>query len=377
MKNLIMAMCVVGAASPVAEAEVISAGFKSSGLAVDDLTTWGNNALGQLGLGSATASYNTSQYVSSGWISVSIGEDATCGVTDGLQLYCWGKNTHWQLGQPAAGVTTATTYLSPTLVASLANVTEVSVGAKGACAVASGDVYCWGSNTEGQVGRGDFAIQKAPKQVTGIGPAHGVTHGYEHACAIQTSDSRAYCWGSDKGGQLGDDATLLRKTVATPVAGALITSLITAISAGEAHTCALKGGFVFCWGDNFSGQLGVGTTTASPVPAAAVAGIINASRITAGYVHNCAIRPDVGFGDRVWCWGSNGSGQMGNGSTGGIQTTPVLSSGPANPTEIDAGFQHTCSYVQSTGLVWCWGTGTSGQLGAGSYSSSSSPVQVL
>ena len=138
----------------------------------------------------------------------------------------------------------------------------------------------------------------------------------------------------------------------------------TAISAGGFHSCALlSNGQVDCWGDNEVGQLGNGTTGTYVATPVQVTGISNATAISAGTggAHSCALLAT----GRVECWGSNDYGQLGNGSTTD-SSTPVQVSGISNATAISAGGAHSCALL-ATGEIYCWGLNEDGQLGNGEH----------
>jgi alpha-tubulin suppressor-like RCC1 family protein len=161
-----------------------------------------------------------------------------------------------------------------------------------------------------------------------------------------------------------------------------VTPQETAVAAGGEHTCALPGdGTVRCWGANYMGQLGDGTTVESPT-AVAVAGITTAISVTAGLQHTCA-----GLADgTLRCWGYDGSGRLGDGGPmdGGFSTTPVTVSGITTATSVSAGGEHTCAGL-ADGTARCWGEGSFGRLGdgatipgfPGSSADSSTPVTVV
>lgn len=146
----------------------------------------------------------------------------------------------------------------------------------------------------------------------------------------------------------------------------------TALSAGGYHTCALtSAGEVMCWGENYYGQLGGnagGSFSATPAPVANLAGV---TAIDGGSLHTCAIAA----GGAALCWGANGAGQLGNGSTT-HSALPVAVAGLASGvTSISAGNGHSCA-VTSSGAVKCWGYNNYGQLGDGTTAQSSVPVDV-
>ena len=135
------------------------------------------------------------------------------------------------------------------------------------------------------------------------------------------------------------------------------------------HTCALVFGSVLCWGRNFNGQLGDGTTVDRPVPVLAIAQ--DATALAAGDVHSCAI---VKGG--LKCWGGNASGQLGNGATGGDVLLPTSTiAADSGVTAVSAGSRHTCAVVK--GGVQCWGDNADGQLGTGTIVASAVPVWAI
>src|SRR5690606_13204900 len=128
--------------------------------------------------------------------------------------------------------------------------------------------------------------------------------------------------------------------------------LVQAITAGYQHTCALTTtGAVWCWGRNGFGQLGDGSTNTQPAPVQVSGLPSNIITITAGDQHTCALT-DTGA---AWCWGYNQYGQLGDGASNSPETTPVQVSGfPSDVTAIAAGSWHTCA-LTDTGDAWCWG----------------------
>jgi alpha-tubulin suppressor-like RCC1 family protein len=188
-----------------------------------------------------------------------------------------------------------------------------------------------------------------------------------HTCAL-LGDGTVRCWGSNYFGQLGDGTTTDHTTPAT-VSGL---SGATAVAAGVYHTCALLGdGTVKCWGQNISGQLGDGTTTNRRTPVT-VSGLSGATAVAAGEYHTCALLGD----GTVRCWGANWTGQLGDGTTTNRRTTPVTVSGLSSATAVAASREHTCALL-GNGTVRCWGANWYGQLGNGDPIYATQPVVVV
>jgi alpha-tubulin suppressor-like RCC1 family protein len=190
-----------------------------------------------------------------------------------------------------------------------------------------------------------------------------VSAGGGHSCGL-TSDSLAYCWGSNSSGQLGD-GTYTQRLTPVRVAGGL---RFVQISAGSSHTCAVtKDSRPYCWGDNFEGELGDGTWQNSRSTPTAVAGGRRFRQIRAGYVYTCALN----LNDAAFCWGNNDLGQLGTSYT----ITPGAVLGGLHYRQVIPGASHTCG-VTTDDRAYCWGAGTEGELGDGTRTNHSRPVAV-
>ena len=255
----------------------------------------------------------------------------------------------------------------PVAVSGIANATQITAGDHHTCALlAGGRIDCWGDNRYGELGNGTTNDSSTPVAVSGITNATQITAGYEHTCALLAGGT-VDCWGYNDYGELGNATTITNSS--TPVAVTGITNA-TQITAGYGHACALlAGGQIDCWGHNDSGQLGNGTTTDSSTPVA-VSGITNATQITAGYEHTCALLA----GGTVDCWGANESGELGNGTTTD-SVTPVAVRGITNATQITDGEFHTCALLAG-GQIDCWGANDYGELGNGTWTESSTTTPV-
>jgi alpha-tubulin suppressor-like RCC1 family protein len=247
---------------------------------------------------------------------------------------------------------------------------QVVTGRDHSCALSyDGTVRCWGHNPYGQLGSSTNAgtdnANPTPTVVAGIANAVQIAAGQLHTCAL-LADGTVSCWGINLYGQLGN-ATNNLSTGANPVPAVVAgVANATGITAGADHTCALlAGGTVTCWGSNYYGQLGNTTNnsipnTANPAPAA-VSGMAGATAVGAGENHTCALLA----GGTVSCWGLNNYGQLGKAVNSGSNLPnplPAVVSGVADVAGIAVGAVHTCALLAG-GTVSCWGFNLRGQLG--------------
>lgn len=220
--------------------------------------------------------------------------------------------------------------------------TQFSTGRSHSCAVTeAGGARCWGFNSTGQLGTGNTAQASSAVDVSGLTSAvTAVTTGNQHSCALVNGGVK--CWGFNFKGQLGDGTNTQRLT---PVDVTGLTSGIASISAGLEFTCAVTtAGAVKCWGNNGSGQLGTGTTTNSNVPVDVSGLTTGVANISAGgndntFSHSCAVITS----GTVKCWGINGSGQLGNGTTTPSLTAVDVSGISSGASLIDIGADHSCT----------------------------------
>ena len=219
---------------------------------------WGTNQYGNLGNGTMAASSNVPVAVGGRqFTSISGGFDDTCGITIDASVYCWGYNLHGQLG--LGNYTNAST---PQAVGAggQSGALVVADGAQHTCVLYTGShnfgahpVFCWGNNTYGQLGLGTYADATTPTALPSpmSGEATALASGYEHTCALM--GDQVFCWGLNTDGEVGDGTTTNRPspTLITIAAEGI------AISAGGYHTCVLmSNGSVYCWGNNTHGQIG-------------------------------------------------------------------------------------------------------------------------
>jgi alpha-tubulin suppressor-like RCC1 family protein len=385
---------------------------------------WGDNQAGELGDGSTTGPDTCSG------VPCSTTPVAVSGITNATQITgngyftcallstgvvkCWGANGLGQLGDGTRtgsdtcnGVPCSTT---PVAVSGITDAIQIAAGGYAACALLTGgSVECWGDSEGGKLGDGTtagpddcdgVACSTTPVAVSGITDAIEITAGSYDECAL-LSGGGIDCWGGNSAGELGDGTTAGNgpgtssdacspsvACSATPVPVSAITDA-TQVSEGSLDSaCALvSGGTVDCWGGNFDGQLGIGTSTGpnncdgeacstTPVP---VSDITDATVVAAGNPA-CAVLT----GGSIDCWGSNLDGQLGNGTSSGpdtcnggstpCSTTPVAVSGITDATLVTASGDE-CALL-SSGSADCWGGNSEGELGNGTTTSSDVPMPV-
>ena len=342
--------------------------------------------------GDATATVLPRDFVSSvavnapnGALAISAGEDATCGLLPLERGYCFGRGD--LLGAAKDTSCFNDSPLSPTIPCSLVplpiagrlNLTSVSVGDSVACAAATDNrAYCWGSQKYGQLGNGVSVTgtSATPNLVIGAVshaavPLTRVSAGGNHACGLAPGGA-AWCWGQDSVRQLGnDDGTRagVNSTTPIPVGGG---QLFTAITAGRTHTCGLRAdGAAFCWGDNRSGQLGVASQDTIDRETAVTGGIAFTS-LSAGGFHTCGLTA----AGTAYCWGNDAQGQLGRGVGSGTSSTPVPVVGGLSFRSISAGRAATCG-ITVGGAAYCWGSNAYGLLGGGAAGGMSTVPQAV
>src|ERR1700687_2758122 len=330
---------------------------------------WGLNLFGRLGYGSMEDVWGGSPVsvtgLTSGVSAIAVGLEHTCALTTAGAGLCWGRNREGQLGN---GTTTNSSV--PVSVTGLpSGVAAIAAGLYHTCALTTaGGVLCWGYNYSGELGNGATTNSSAPVPVTGLssGISAVATGGY-HTCAL-TRDGRVLCWGYNYYGQLGDGTT---NNSLTPISTGL-SSPVSAIATGEVHSCALTtGGGVLCWGGNTDLQLGNGQAVGVSTPVAAVGLSSGIVAVATGVAHSCALTS----GGDVLCWGEDSDGQLGIGTFGTSSAVPLRTQLSSAAASISTRKDHTCALTTSGGAM-CWGYNYYGQLGIGTNSSSSVPVQV-
>jgi len=355
----------------------VSGDFTIALQADGSLWSWGNNNLGQLGLGDNTAR-TTPALISDAdisgdrWISVSAGMNHALALRDNGNLYAWGNNANGRLGIGTVGGV----QLSPIAVASpVSGETwiEIAAGDGHSLAILSdGTLWAWGNNLSGRLGfgtaGGNFSL---PTEV--VAPVSGsewtaVSVGTSHTLALR-DNGQLYAWGNNANGRLGIGVAGNNFPSPTAVASPVSGETWTEISAGDAHSMAiLSDRTLWAWGNNSAGRLGLGNTVQRNVPYEVVTTGVSGSEwteVSAFNTHTAALR-DSG---ELYVWGTNTSGQLGLGDTAmrSIPTRlPDANIDGDSWTALSSGTvaSHTVA-VRDDGTLWSWGSNAQGQLGKG------------
>lgn len=295
-----------------------------------------------------------------------------CGVATDGQVYCWGYGRVGQLGNGTITEYTA----APVAVVGNYRFRSITTGSNFTCGVTVEDrAYCWGHNQFGKLGNGTIEVDECfagipcstrPVQVAGNLRFNEVSAGQHHACGV-TTDERVYCWGWNGFGQLGDGTTTDHLTP-VPVSRSV---RFTHVDAGNYHTCAVTTQHqAYCWGENSYGQLGTRgggrDWQHSHLKPTVAAGGLKFEHVNAGYFDSCGVTTD----DRAYCWGKNGP-ELGSVSPGDYdyERVPRLVAGSLAFRTVDPSYGHTCG-VTTANVAYCWGA-------IGNLVVSATPVKVL
>lgn len=388
------------------------------------ISCWGHNGYGSLGVVSA-GGYLPQNIAAEKFKTITAGGFNTCAISTSQVIFCWGRNNLKQVGKPTqtSSVTSPQSLSHPS---SVEGFVSISTGESQTCAIATvGSSWCWGSNSDGQLGNGELSTSSDPVATYLLPSMQKVTmieSGGSHSCLL-TTQANLICWGLNDVGQVGDTQS---DTGTLPYY--LEDAKFMKVATGTRHTCGLKNeSTIVCWGDNEMAQLGNNSTFSSSVPVAVqLPEGATAREIAAGDSHTCALLDN----DDVMCWGSNSKGKLGDGSTTQrlvptkvvqlhvapgesintmsdithngatisteFSTTDISShrtleygtdeflSGETNTIDlghfgsvrqIASGSHHSCMVIAG-GYVKCWGDNVDGALGTGDETSHTQPIDV-
>ncbi len=339
------------------------------GLILSDTRAWGSNGNGQLGDGTTVSKSSPVSVIGgiTNWAQVSAGRLHSLGVTSDGIAWAWGFNGQGRLGD---GTTVSKT--SPvSVIGGITNWSQVSAGDSHSLGVtSSGIAWAWGSNGQGQLGDGTTVTKSSPVSVIGgIANWSQVSAGVFHSLGV-TSSGIAWAWGFNNRGQLGDGTTATKSSPVSVIGG--ITNW-SQVSAGIYHSLGVtSSGIAWAWGYNGQGRLGDGTAVSKSSPVSVIGGITNWSQVSAGNSHSLGVT-SAGI---AWAWGFNGNGQLGDGTTVSKFSPVSVIGGITNWSQVSAGYRHSLG-VTSSGIAWAWGSNGQGQLGDGTTVNKSSPVSVI
>jgi alpha-tubulin suppressor-like RCC1 family protein len=398
------------------------------------LWTWGYNADGQLGDGTATE-HHTPQHIgdASDWATVSAGNSHTIAIRDNgteRTLWGWGWNHHRQVGNGSVddvidtptqitlntdwdiasagkwhtvairdngtertlwawgrnyygelGNGTTVNGFLPSQITIDTDWADVSAGGWHTVGMKSDGLLTWGDNQYGQLANSMFMEKHVPTQKAAAATGwDSISTGSDHALAIRSSDHTLWGWGRNDNGQLGNNTD---QKSSVPVQEARRAINWESVTAGHEYSAAIRSdGTLWTWGHNDYGQLGYSTATAHTEEAAQVVGLesdTDWAMVASGGWHTAAIKDD----GTLWLWGRNEFGQLGNGSADdNVHTTPYeVSAGDGfHWVSVSVSDNDTAAIkVSDTNItnrtLWTWGWNDSGQLGVGSNIDHHTPVQ--
>ena len=281
------------------------------------------------------------------------------------RAWAWGNNSNGQIGDNST-----TTRISPvSVLGAVKTFCEISAGLLHSVAIdKNGRVWAWGDNGFAQIGDNSITQRNTPVSILGaVKTFCQISGGGYHSLAID-KNGRAWAWGFNTTGVLGDNSVASRQTPVC-VCGAIKT--FCKISAGNNHSLAIdKNGRAWAWGTNTTGVLGDNTTTSRLTPVSVLGAVKTFCQISAGATHSLAIDKN----GKTWAWGATSTGQTGIGSPGIYSPVSVLG---AIKTFCQVSCANWSIAIDKNGRAWGWGVNDSGYVGDNTTVSKLTPVSVL
>lgn len=332
-------------------ASSIGSRLHTCGLAAGVVRCWGNNDYGQLGNEDPGGNLPNPVTFNAGPVaSVMAGFGNTCVIEAGAagRTLCVGDNDLGGLGR-------GTSRYGRNLPTSVAQAYSIAVGGGHTC-VQVNTVQCWGLGDAGQLGNA-YGSSQQPVPISGSLSYYGIAAGYRHTCAIESGLVR--CWGDNSFFQLGDGGrvTSTPSPVTVEDAGGNALSGMGSLALGTWHSCALDpSGIAWCWGSNFNGELGIGSTGSTIGHATPVAGNLRFQSLSAGLAFTCGVT----FAKDLYCWGANNGSHLGY--IGPDVNQPRLITSRLKWSHVAAGTSHACALTDA-GFAYCWGENNFNELG--------------
>jgi len=332
---------------------------------------WGGNGFREIGNNTSTNPIMTPVSIAGAvktFCKITTGYGYTVSITNRGRVWAWGDNSNGQLGDNST-----TQRVTPvSVLGAVKTFCEISSGPAGQHVIAidkNGRVWAWGNNNNGRLGDNSVTSRRTPVSVAGaIKTFCKIAASNNHSVAID-KNGRVWAWGANFNGQIGDN-TIVSKNTPVSILGGVKT--FCQIYAGQIHVIAIdKNGRLWSWGDNTNAQLGDNSITARRTPVSVLGTAKTFCQISAGVAHSVGIDRN----GKIWCWGTNNNGQLGDG-TQVSKRTPVSIYGTKTFCRISAGLNHTIA-VDSSGNVWSWGENISGVLGNNASLSKRTPVSIL
>jgi len=373
---------------------VSTGSYHSCGIAGGELFCWGYNHNGQVGDGTYTDRHIPVKIGErNDWQTISTGSYHSCGIAGG-ELFCWGDNYNGLIGDHTV---TETKINTPLKIGTGIDWEKIESEGFSNCGIAGGELFCWGSNTYGQVGDGSTENRKNPVRIGTDSNWNKLSLGINYSCA--QADDNIFCWGTNPLIFYNNYNRSTPQKIGT-------INTWEKISAGK-HICGISEGDLYCWGStNNNGELGTGDTnpvavekritfnggwTDISVVGNSSCGINNSERyckgsgigfftkaddktgwksIVMGITHSCGI-----INDELFCWGKNNYGQLGNGTVNDSSLKdPIIINGKNIWQKVSVGESYTCGIIENE--LYCWGRNNYGQLGDGTEEDKLSPQKI-